>query len=66
MRVPNSTRYWIKIVLPWIQNFYPVLGLESGGRLLRHFQTPVLYWINFGLRNWAPVFEAQRSLQWHT
>ena len=28
-----------------------VLGLGSGGRLLRHFQTPALYWINFSLRD---------------
>ena len=33
---------------------YPVLGLESEGRLLRHFQTPVLYWINFSLRQIFP------------
>ena len=31
----------------WVQKSYPVLGLRSAGRLLRHFQTPVLYWINF-------------------
>ena len=29
----------------------PVLGLGSGGKLLRHFQTPVLYWKNFSLRD---------------
>ena len=27
-----------------------VLGLGSEGRLLRHLQTPTLYWINFSLR----------------
>ena len=40
-------QYWIKIAHPWVQKFYPVLGLGSGERLLLHFQTPVLYWINF-------------------
>ena len=29
---------------------FPVLGLGSGERRLWHFQTPVLYWINFSLR----------------
>ena len=40
-----------KIVQPWVQKFYPVMGLGSGGRLLGHFQTPVLYWMHFGLRH---------------
>ena len=35
---------------PWVQKFYPVPGLGCGERLPWHFQTPVLYWINFGLR----------------
>ena len=35
---------------PWVQTFYPVLGLGFGGRLLEHCQAPVLYWINFSLR----------------
>ena len=39
---------------PWVQKFYPVLGLGCGERLLWHFQTPVLYWINFGLRSRSP------------
>ena len=52
MRVPHpypvlDTK---KIVHPWVQNFYPVLRLGSGGRLLSGFQTPVLYWINLSLR----------------
>ena len=38
-----------KILPPWDQEFYPVLGLGSGGRLLRHFQTPTLHWICFSL-----------------
>ena len=49
----TPTQYWIKIVHPWVQKFYPVLGLVSGERLLWHFQTPVLYWINFGLRSFG-------------
>ena len=28
-------QYWIKVMHPWVQNLYPVLGLGSGGRLLR-------------------------------
>ena len=43
-------QYWIKIVHPWVQKLYPVLGLGSGERLLWLFQTPVLYWISFRLR----------------
>ena len=39
----------MNIVRPWVQKFYPVLRLGSGGKL-RRFQTPVLYWINFCLR----------------
>ena len=35
---------------PWVQKFYPVPGLGPGERFLCHFQTPVLYWINFCLR----------------
>ena len=31
------------------------LGLGSGERLLWHFQTPVLYWINSSLRNLVRV-----------
>ena len=46
----TPAQHWIKIVHPWVQKFYPVLGLGSGGRLLCHFQTPVLYWINFSQR----------------
>ena len=48
----TPAQYWIKIVHPWVQKFYPVLGLGSGERLLWHFQTPVLYWINSGCE-WA-------------
>ena len=46
----TPAQYWIKIVHPWVQKLYPVLGLGSGGRLLRGFQTPVLYWIDFSLQ----------------
>ena len=41
------------ILHPWVQEFYqfyPVLGLGSGERLLRHFQTPTLHWIHVSLR----------------
>ena len=50
IRVPNLAQHWIKILQPWVQECYPVLGLGSRGRLLRHFQTPTLHWINFSLR----------------
>ena len=45
----TAAQCWIKIVHPWAQRFYPVLALESARRLLWHF--PVLYWMNFSLRN---------------
>ena len=51
MRFPDPSPVGDKtIVHPWVQKLYPVLGAGSGERLLRHFQTPVLYWINFCLR----------------
>ena len=37
---------------PMGPEIYPVLGLGPGERLLWHFQTPVLYWINLSLRLW--------------
>ena len=47
VRMPNPAQYCIKIVHPWVQDFYPVLGLGwSGGRLPIHFQAPILHWIN--------------------
>ena len=50
---------------PWIQKFYPALGLGSGERLLWHFQTPVLYWINLSLRcrinSWSAVLNRNVS-----
>ena len=46
----TPTQHWIKILHPWVQEFYPVLGLGFGGRRLRHFQTPTLHWIHFSLR----------------
>ena len=46
----TPAQYWIKIVHPWVQKLYPVLGLGSGERLLWHFQAPVLHWITFSLR----------------
>ena len=39
----TPAQYWIKIVHPQVQKFYPVLGLRSVRSLLRHFQPPVLY-----------------------
>ena len=45
-----QAQHWIKILHPWVQEFYPVLGLGSGGRLLRHFQAPTLHWIHVSLR----------------
>ena len=49
--VPNSSPVLDKnLAHPWVQTFCPVLGLGSGGSLRMHFQTPVLYWINFSLR----------------
>ena len=38
-----------------------VLGLGSGGRLLRSFQTPVLYWINLSLREKTMVLGCEPS-----
>ena len=40
---------------PWVQKFYPVCGLGSGGRLPRLFQTPTLCWIHFSLRAISPA-----------
>ena len=30
----TPAQYWIKIVHPWVHKFYPVLGRQSGERLL--------------------------------
>ena len=35
IRVPNPGQHWIIILHPWVAEVYPVLGLGSGGRLLR-------------------------------
>ena len=45
----------------WVQKFQPVLGLASGGRLLRRFQTPILHWINFGLRELSTLAAQNRE-----
>ena len=49
MRLPDPSPVLDKNRAPiWVQKFYPQYwgwGLEK--RLLWHFQTPVLYWINF-------------------
>ena len=58
----TPAQYWIKIVHPWVQKFYPVLGLGSGDTLLWHFQTPVLYWINFSLRQEPPKIQVDSDL----
>ena len=46
----TPAQHRMKILHPWVPEFYPVSGLGSGGRLLRHFQTPTLHWIKFSLR----------------
>ena len=51
MRVPNPSPALDKNHAPRDPEIYPVLGLGSGERLLRGFQTPVLYWINFSSEN---------------
>ena len=51
LRCQTSAQYWIKIVHPWVQIFYPVLGLGSGRIIRGYFQTPILSWINFFLRS---------------
>ena len=41
---------------PCVHELHPVLGLGSGGRLLKHLQTPfLLYWINFSPRATATM-----------
>ena len=44
MRVPDSSP-----ILDENRRAPLVLGLGSGGKLPRHFQTPVLHWISFSL-----------------
>ena len=39
----TPAQHWIKILHPWVQEFYPVLGLGSGDIVLEHFQTPTLF-----------------------
>ena len=46
----TPAQHWIKTVHTCIQKLHLVLRLWSGGRLLEHFQTPALYWINFRLQ----------------
>ena len=59
----TPTQYRIKIVHPWAQKYYPVLGLRSGERLLGHFQTPNLHWKDISLQSTAkaliPAMETQ-------
>ena len=60
MRVSNPSPVLDKNSAPLGAELHPELGLGSGGRLLRHFQTPVLYWINFSL--WQVVLWSQGPL----
>ena len=49
----TPAQYWIKIVhpaAPMGPEYLSSTGLGFGERLLWHFQTPILYWINFSLR----------------
>ena len=50
MRLPDPSPVLDKNRASMGPEFYPVLGLGSGERLLWHFQTAILYWINFSLR----------------
>ena len=43
----TPAQHRIKILHPWVQEFYPILGLGCGRRVLRHFQIPTLHWIHF-------------------
>ena len=63
MRMPNPSPVLDKNRTPWVQKFYPVLGLGSGGRLLMHFQTPILYWINFSLRFTSQIEKEKKKGQ---
>ena len=45
MRVPNPSPVLDKNLAPWVQEYYPVLGLGIGETLLWYFQTPVLYFM---------------------
>ena len=49
-RLPDPNPVLDKNHAPMGPEFYPVLELGSGERLLWHFQTPVLHWIHFSLR----------------
>ena len=51
----TAAQYWIKVLHAWVQKLYPILGLGSGGKLLRHFQTPVLHWINLRVPSSTPT-----------
>ena len=52
MRLPSPSPVLDKNRAPMgPEIFYPV----AGGRLLRHFQTPVLYWIYFSLRDHSVI-----------
>ena len=59
----TPAQYWIKILHPKVQKFYPVLGLGSGRRLLGHFQTPVLNWMIGDLKISSTSTERQKRSQ---
>ena len=50
MRLPNPNPALNKNLTLVGPEMFSSTGAGSGGRLLRHFQTPVLYWTNFSLR----------------
>ena len=54
MRLPDPSPVLDKNRAPMSPEILSGTGwLGSGEKLLCHFQTPVLYWINFSLRLWA-------------
>ena len=61
-QVPNPSPTLDKN-LAWVQEFHPVLGLGSGGRLLRHFQTPTLHWIHLSATVGETSLRAQKKLE---
>ena len=53
MRLPDPSPVLDKNRAPMGPEILSSTGAGSGERLLWHFQTPVLYWINFSLRSKA-------------
>ena len=50
MRVANCSSALDKHLAPMGPEMLSSTGLSSGGKLQEHWQTPILYWINLGLR----------------